>query len=73
MLPVTLPSQFFEANIHYHNYSLLESAVMLLLDTLCLSVLFLYLDQVMPREALLSQRIQRPHDSHDISTDFNLP
>lgn len=44
------------ANIHYHNYSLLESAVMLLLDTLCLSVLFLYLDQVMPREV----GIQRP-------------
>lgn len=40
-----------EVNIRYHNYSLLESGTMLLLDTLLLSILFLYLDQVMPREA----------------------
>jgi len=43
-------------NIRYHNYSLLESGTMLLLDTLLLSILFLYLDQVMPREV----GIQRP-------------
>ena len=63
---VALP-EFFEANIHYHNYSLLESAVMLLLDTLCLSVLFLYLDQVMPREAHLPVGFSCHWEFQDIS------
>jgi len=40
----------------YHNYSLLESAAMLALDAVLFFILFLYLDQVLPREVGL----QRP-------------
>ncbi|CAJ1449859.1 unnamed protein product, partial [Effrenium voratum] len=44
------------AGVSYHDYSLQESCLMLAADTVLLFLLFLYLDQVMPREVGL----QRP-------------